>query len=61
VDQGLSAIEKAVDLGLLDIGWLDHCPLLQQLASSDRFQKMRERVAVRAREVLTVLSASPVR
>ncbi len=61
-DEGLQAIEKAVDLGLLDLSWLDGCPLLRTLAGAERFQKARERVAVRAREVLGVLaSATPLR
>lgn len=58
-DEALQVIEKAVDLGLLDLAWLDRCPLLERLRSSARFQAARARVAVRAREVLDVLLASP--
>jgi eukaryotic-like serine/threonine-protein kinase len=57
-DEALQAIEKAVDLGLLDLGWLDRCPLLQKLPRSERLETARERVTQRAREVLDIL-ASP--
>ncbi|MFO0738777.1 MAG: serine/threonine-protein kinase [Labilithrix sp.] len=56
-DEALQSIEKAAELGLLDISWLDRCPLLQPLRPSERFQAAREQVASRARAVLAVLTA----
>ncbi len=60
-DEALPSIEKAVDLGLLDISWLDRCPLLLPITPSERFQAARERVAERAKEVLAVLSTATPR
>ena len=45
----------AVDLGLVDIAWMDHCPLLDDLRKDPEFAPLRERVAVRAKVVLMAL------
>jgi serine/threonine-protein kinase len=48
----LSAIEDAASLGLIDIVWLDHCPLFRALRGSRRYAAAREQVAERAALVL---------
>jgi TolB-like protein len=48
----LLAIEDAASLGLIDIVWLDHCPLFNAMRGSRRFAAPREAVAERAALVL---------
>jgi serine/threonine-protein kinase len=40
---------------LVDLVWLDHCPLWDELRSGTNYQKLRERVAVRAKRVCDTL------
>ncbi len=54
-DGALAAIEAADRLGLIDIAWLDRCPLFAGLRTSPRFVTARHRVAARAAEVLDAL------
>jgi serine/threonine-protein kinase len=53
-DEGaaLAAIEDAATLGLIDIVWLDHCPLFKAMRGSRRFAEARATVAERAARVL---------
>lgn len=44
IDSGLDAVERAVELGLIDILWLDNCPLLQPLRREARFGALRARM-----------------
>ena len=53
-DEGgaLAAIEDAASLGLLDLVWMDRCPLFQAMRGSRRFAEARAQVAERAALVL---------
>jgi serine/threonine-protein kinase len=44
-------VRTAVDLGLIDIAWVDHCPLLDDVRKHPDFAQLRETVATRARFV----------
>jgi serine/threonine protein kinase/Flp pilus assembly protein TadD len=48
----LAAIEEAAALGLIDIVWLDRCPLFDPFRSGRRFVALRVQVAERASRVL---------
>jgi serine/threonine-protein kinase len=48
----LEPLALAANKGLMDIVWLDHCPLFAQLADDARFAPIRARVAERAARVL---------
>ena len=54
-DEALDAIEAADRLGLIDIAWLDRCPLFEGLRESPRFVSARRGVASRAAMVLGAL------
>ena len=54
-DEALGMIESADAIGLIDLAWIDHCPLLDPLRASPRYVAVRARVADRARAVLTAL------
>jgi serine/threonine-protein kinase len=54
-DDALTAIESGDRLGLIDIVWMDRCPLLEPLRGAPRFLAVRSRVAERARAVLEAL------
>jgi serine/threonine-protein kinase len=47
----LDDVRSAVDLGLIDIAWMDHCPLLDGVRKHADFAQLRETVSVRARAV----------
>jgi len=49
------ALESAVSLSLLDIGWLDRCPLFDPHRSEPRFLELRKPVVARADEVKLAL------
>jgi hypothetical protein len=51
-DLAIRALARAADLGLMDITWLDHCPLFAALAMDLRWRAIHEAVAVRASAVL---------
>jgi serine/threonine-protein kinase len=46
---------EADSLGLVDVTWLDRCPLFEPFRGSPGFVAIRERVAARAKEALDVL------
>ncbi|MGO8994495.1 MAG: protein kinase domain-containing protein [Polyangiaceae bacterium] len=48
----LATIEDAATLGLIDVVWLDHCPLFKAMRGSRRFAEARQQVAERASLVL---------
>jgi hypothetical protein len=48
----LEPLAIAARTGLMDIVWLDHCPLLVQLADDARYTPIRAQVADRATRVL---------
>jgi hypothetical protein len=47
----LDTIERAAELPMLDIFWLDKCPTLACVRDDPRFQKARATVAARAAAV----------
>jgi serine/threonine-protein kinase len=53
----LEQVERADREALLDLGWLDRCPLLTRFHEHPRFVAARANVEKRAREVLAVLGA----
>jgi serine/threonine-protein kinase len=46
-ERAMSALAAAVDAGLIDLAWLDCCPLLAPLRADPRFVEARARVAER--------------
>jgi serine/threonine-protein kinase len=48
----LAAIEDAAGLGLIDVVWLDHCPLFRAMRGSRRYAAAHKLVADRAAQVL---------
>ena len=51
-DAALTALEDAAALGLIDLVWLDRCPLFEALHADARFAQVRTGVAARAELVL---------
>jgi tetratricopeptide (TPR) repeat protein len=51
-DGALAAIEDAAALGLIDVVWLDHCPLFRAMRGSRRYAAAHKLVADRAVQVL---------
>jgi len=50
-DDALNAIERGITTGLVDIMWLDHCPLFVELRAHARFIALRATVEERAARV----------
>jgi serine/threonine-protein kinase len=48
VDAALDAIDAAVSLPFIDVGWMDHCPALDSIRRTGRFGQARDIVAARA-------------
>lgn len=48
VDIGLDAVTRSVDCGLIDLLWLERCPLLDSMRESRRFKELSARVTERA-------------
>jgi serine/threonine-protein kinase len=48
----IDSVVGAVDEGLLDLTWMDRCPVLTTTRADARFAGLRARVADRARHVL---------
>jgi serine/threonine-protein kinase len=55
IDRSLDAVEEATRAGLIDLGWLDHCPLFPPLRSHPRWAPVREVIAARAAEIRAAL------
>ena len=55
IDAAVAAVESADELGLIDIVWVDRCPLFAILDGDERFSAARERVRARAAAVLAAL------
>jgi serine/threonine-protein kinase len=53
-----ATLVEAGSLGLVDLGWLDRCPLLEPMRSSPSFTAVRTSVTLRATEVLDILDGS---
>ncbi len=54
-EESLDHLEAAVDHGLFDLVWLDHCPLFPPIRHHQRFAVARAVVAERARDILDAL------
>jgi serine/threonine-protein kinase len=54
-DEALVHVERADASALVDISWIDRCPLLEPLREDGRLASMRARVAERAARVLEAL------
>ena len=48
----LDTLGKAANLGLMDVVWMDHCPLLLRVSGHARFRLLRAQVAAQAARVL---------
>jgi len=48
----LDALERAVELGLMDVAWIDGCPLIEKIVNHHRYPELRRRIAARAERVL---------
>jgi serine/threonine-protein kinase len=57
-DHGLRALGKAADMGLIDILWLDRCPLLPSIAGDPRWPAIRDAVSRRAAGVLAAFRSA---
>ncbi len=55
-DKAMRSLSPAVDNGLLDLVWLDNCPLLKPMANDPHFQAMRRIVEGRAKRVQAALT-----
>jgi serine/threonine-protein kinase len=55
IGPALDAIESADELGLIDVVWIDRCPLFAAFDAEERFGAARERVRARAAAVLEAL------
>ena len=53
----LERIREAIDLGLIDLMWLDHCPHFTALKEHERFAGLRARLEARATAIRDVLDA----
>jgi hypothetical protein len=58
LDGALDTLEAAAQLGLMDITWLDGCPLIHSLSTSPRFTVVRDQIAARAASVRTAFHAT---
>ncbi|HUS33534.1 MAG TPA: protein kinase [Kofleriaceae bacterium] len=52
-DYALEALTRVVDLGLMDVAWMDNCPLLEKLVELPGYPTLRRRVGERASRVLS--------
>jgi len=48
LEPALDAIDRAVALPFVDLGWMDHCPALDRVRSTGRFGQARAIIAARA-------------
>ena len=51
----IAVLDQAQRAGLIDVMWLDHCPLFAPLKALPQFHEIRDRVAKRARAVHAAL------
>ena len=40
----IQCIEQAIELGLVDLMWLEHCPLFQEIRKTSVYPELRKRV-----------------
>jgi serine/threonine protein kinase/tetratricopeptide (TPR) repeat protein len=55
IDQSLTSIAEAIKSGLIDLLWLDRCPVLEPVRKDARFAALRAPVAARAEQILAAL------
>ena len=58
VDHALASLREAIDSGLIDVVWLDRCPVLGPLRADARFGPLRAEVDASAQRVIAALEAS---
>jgi eukaryotic-like serine/threonine-protein kinase len=51
-DYAMEALTRLTDMGLMDVAWMDNCPLLEKLVEQPGYAKLRRRVGERAARVL---------
>jgi tetratricopeptide (TPR) repeat protein len=51
-ERAVEALTRATDLGLMDVAWMDNCPLLEKLVEVPAYMKLRRRVGDKAARVL---------
>jgi len=54
IDDAQALIEEATDDALVDLDWLDHCPVLGELRTRPAWKRLRQRVSQRAEQIWTV-------
>jgi hypothetical protein len=57
-DLAIRALGRATDIGLIDVTWLDGCPLFAEVAGDLRWRAIRDEVARRAARVLAAFRAA---
>jgi len=57
VDHSLDAIAGAIEAGLIDILWMDRCPMLDAVRKDARFAPLRAEVNARAQRVVDALGS----
>jgi serine/threonine-protein kinase len=57
IDRALASVKEAMDAGLLDILWMDRCPVLEAVRKDSRFAPLRAEVEARALRVRSALVA----
>jgi serine/threonine-protein kinase len=55
IDHALESIQGAVESGLIDLLWLDRCPVLEPVRKDARFGPLRAEVEARAQVVIAAL------
>jgi hypothetical protein len=58
LDAAEEVLPDAIEAGLLDVAWMDHCPLLAPLRERPAFAPMRDRVVSRAAPVAAAWRAA---
>ena len=59
LEDATQMVTEAVDAGLLDVVWMDRCPLLEPLRRDPAFAPLRATVAARAARVLEAFGGVP--
>ncbi|MFS8068448.1 MAG: hypothetical protein ACMG6S_18985, partial [Byssovorax sp.] len=52
MENAMDSLKRAAGSGLIDFGWLEHCPLLGELRRDPSFPAVRAQVKQRADEIL---------
>ncbi len=58
-EQAFSALDQSCDSGLVDLMWMDHCPLLARLQGDPRWADVRSRVAGQGTQIRALLGEPP--